>query len=57
MENSLTFKSEESGARVTFDPNGGVLITLESDMTQLTVTVQSPTKTDSQKWVGGIKKK
>lgn len=57
MENSLTFKSVESGIKVTFDPNGGVLINLESDITQLVVTVQSPTKTDSQKWVGGAKKK
>ncbi len=57
MENSLSFKTLEQGVKVTFDPNGGVLITLESDTTILRVTVESPSKKDEVSFVGGQKKK
>jgi hypothetical protein len=58
MENNLNFKAP-SGADVTmsFDPNGNLLVSVQSDDTPLTITVQSPTKKDSQEWVGGMKKR
>lgn len=58
MENSLKLIAP-NGAEVTmsFDPSGNLLASLESDTTPLTITVQSPTKKDSQEWVGGMKKR
>ena len=58
MENNLKLKAP-SGADVTmsFDPVGNLTVSLQSDDTPLTITVQSPTKKDSQEWVGGMKKR
>lgn len=58
MSNELNFKSP-SGTPVSasFDPAGNLIVKLDTDETPLTVVVESPTKKDSQEWVGGMKKR
>lgn len=58
MENNLNFKAP-SGADVTmsFDPAGNLLVSVQSDDTPLTITVQSPTKKTTTEWIGGREKR
>lgn len=58
MSNELNFKLPNGEpATMSFDPSGSLIIKLATDETPLTVTVESPTKKDSQSWVGGVKKR
>lgn len=54
MENKLNFKAPNgAGVELSFDPNGDLLINLESDTTPLSVEVQSPTKKTKVEFIGG----
>jgi hypothetical protein len=58
MENALNFDTPQGvNVQVSFSPEGDLLVSLATDTTPLKVTVQSPTKKDSQEWVGGMKKR
>lgn len=58
MENALKFKTpDNTEVQLTFSPEGELLVSLATDTTPLKITVQSPTKKDSQEWVGGMKKR
>jgi hypothetical protein len=58
MTNKLNFETPDgTDIELTFDPEGNLTVSLQSDDTPLTITVQSPTNKDSQEWVGGMKKR
>jgi hypothetical protein len=49
MENALNFDTPQGvNVQVSFSPEGDLLVSLATDTTPLKVTVQSPTKKDSQ---------
>ncbi len=58
MQNALNFDTPEGvNVQLSFSPLGELLVSLDTDITPLKITVQSPTKKDSQEWVGGEKKR
>ncbi len=58
MENKIRFRDMDGQVQeVSFDPSLAVVVNLNSDDTTLTVNVESPTKSSSQQWVGGMKKR
>ncbi len=57
MDNNLEFKESGVDVKLSFDPTGNLLVSLESDTTPLTVIIQSPTNKTTTKWIGGRSKR
>ncbi len=57
MENKLKFKIADSDVNISFSPEGNLLVSLESDETPLTITVQSPTEKTTTEFIGGREKR